>query len=209
MTLSHELWQANADLARASLEHPFVQGIGRGDLPRERFAYYVGQDAFYLEAFARAYTIASAKAPDWEAFELLHAMVDGVLAERKLHESYAAEWGITIHQVEPGPTTRRYTDFLLATAWSHNTGLTMVAMLPCMRLYAFLGQELARDGIPDHSYRRWIETYADPGIMELVEQIEQLVNRYASPTPLVHTTYRYAMECERDFFQAAWAEAGA
>ncbi|HEY9299733.1 MAG TPA: TenA family protein, partial [Phormidium sp.] len=46
MTLSQELWQANQDLAKACLEHPFVQGIATGTLPKNRFAYYVGQDAF-------------------------------------------------------------------------------------------------------------------------------------------------------------------
>jgi thiaminase (transcriptional activator TenA) len=64
MTLSTLLWTANKDLAAACLEHPFVQGIGDGTLKQEKFAYYVGQDAFFLEAFARAYSIAAAKAPD-------------------------------------------------------------------------------------------------------------------------------------------------
>lgn len=54
MSLSHQLWQANTDLARACLDYPFVLGIGDGSLSRSRFAGYVGQDAFYLQAFARA-----------------------------------------------------------------------------------------------------------------------------------------------------------
>lgn len=204
MTLSRDLWEANLDLAQASLEHPFVQGIADGTLPRERFVYYVGQDAFYLEAFARAYSIAAAKAPDWEGFRVLHTMAGGVLEELRLHEGYAAEWGADLRDVEPGPATRRYTDFLLATAWGHDTGLTAVAMLPCMRLYAFLGQELARDGIPEHAYADWIRTYSNPEIEDLTQQLEFLADRYASATPLVRSTYRYAMLCERDFFQAAW-----
>lgn len=204
MSLSQELWQTNQDLACASLDHPFVQGIGSGELPRERFAYYVGQDAFFLEAFARAYSIAAAKTTDWEGFRTFHTLVDGVLAELQLHGKYAAAWGVNMRLVEPGPATRRYTDFLLATAWGHATGLTAVAMLPCMRLYAFIGQELARDGIPDHDYTDWITTYSDPAILDLANQLGELADRYASDTPLVRSTYRYAMLCERDFFQAAW-----
>ncbi|MEL7512716.1 MAG: TenA family protein, partial [Cyanobacteria bacterium J06554_3] len=69
MSLSQTLWQSNAELAKASLTNPFVQGIGDGSLPKEKFAYYVGQDAFFLEAFARAYSIAAAKAPDWGSFQ--------------------------------------------------------------------------------------------------------------------------------------------
>ncbi len=62
MSLSADLWQAHDDLAQASLHTAFVRGLADGSLSRERFAYYVGQDAFFLEAFARAYSIAAAKA---------------------------------------------------------------------------------------------------------------------------------------------------
>jgi thiaminase/transcriptional activator TenA len=31
-----------------------------------------------------------------------------------------------------------------------------------------------------------------------------LVDCYGVDSPRAHDTYRYAMECERDFFQAAW-----
>lgn len=54
MSLSPPLWQANTDLAGACFEHPFVRGIDDGSLSRLCFAGYVGQDAFYLQAFACA-----------------------------------------------------------------------------------------------------------------------------------------------------------
>jgi len=123
MSVSNELWQANLDLARVCLEHPFVQGIADGTLERQKFAYYVGQDAFFLEAFGRAYSIAAAKAPDWEGFSVFHSLADGVLSELRLHEGYALAWGVNLHSVEPEPATRRYTDFLLATAWGRHVTL--------------------------------------------------------------------------------------
>jgi thiaminase/transcriptional activator TenA len=73
-----------------------------------------------------------------------------------------------------------------------------------MCLYAFLGQELARNGILDHAYADWIRTYSSQKFEHLAQQLESLADRYASATPLVHSTYRYAMLCERDFFQAVW-----
>ncbi|MBP5974265.1 TenA family protein [Brasilonema sp. CT11] len=204
MTISKELWQANQDIAQACLEHPFVQGIGDGTLEQKKFAYYVGQDAFFLEAFARAYSIAAAKAPDFSVFTTFHSLADGVLQELKLHEGYAAKWGVSLHSVEPGVTTRHYTDFLLATAWSADVGLTAAAMSPCMGLYAFLGKQLAGDNIPNHQYADWIRTYSGSDFQPLTQQLEELVDSYTSRTTLVESTYRYAMLCERDFFQAAW-----
>lgn len=204
MTIADELWQDNQDLAIACLESPFVQGIGEGSLPKEKFAYYVGQDAFFLEAFARAYSIAAAKVSDWSGFNIFHDLAGGVLQELKLHGGYAAAWGLDLQQVKPGAATRRYTDFLLATAWSQDVGVTSVAMLPCMRLYAFLGQALAQEGGAKHDYSDWIKTYSSPEFEPLAQQLEQLANRYATLNPLVRSTYSYAMQCELDFFQAAW-----
>ena len=206
MTISDELWSANQDLAQACLEHPFVRGIGDGSLEQHKFAYYVGQDAFFLEAFARAYSIAAAKAPNWEGFTIFHALTTGVLDELKLHESYAARWGVDLDSVKPTIATRRYTDFLLATAWGQDIGVTAAAMSPCMVLYSFLGTELAfREGdAPDNPYKDWVKTYSSSDFQPLVKQLENLVETYVNDSTLVNSTYRYAMLCEYEFFQAAW-----
>ena len=204
MTLSNNLWQSNQDLAQACLEHPFVQGIATGTLDRAKFAYYVGQDAFFLEAFARAYSIAAAKATDWDGFNTFHTLAGGVLEELKLHKDYGTKWGVDLQNVEPGAATRRYTDFLLATAWGSDVSSIAVAMTPCMRLYAFLGQQLAKDGIPNHHYADWIRTYSHPEFEELVQKLERLIERYSHLTDSLQSNYRYAMLCERDFFEAAW-----
>lgn len=204
MTLSQRLWKNNQDLALACLNHAFVQGIYDGTLPKEKFAYYVGQDAFFLEAFARAYSVAAAKAADWQGFTAFHELADGVLQELKLHDKYANEWGVSLESVKPGIATRRYTDFLLATAWSQEVGLTSVAMSPCMRLYAFIGQALAAKGIPDPLYSDWIRVYSSDEFEPLAQQLEMLVDQYSPDGELAAETFRHAMVCELDFFEAAW-----
>ncbi|PZO22403.1 MAG: TenA family transcriptional regulator [Leptolyngbya foveolarum] len=203
MSLSKILWQTNQDLAVECLQHPFVQRIGDGSLPKSIFVYYIEQDVFFLEAFAKAYSIAAAKSPDWKSFQVFHDLAGGVLTELELHHEYAKSWGVDISAIAPKPATRQYTDFLLSTAWSQPVGITAVAMSPCMRLYAYLGQQLAANGIPSHSYENWIETYSSDEFEPLAKQLEALVDGHSSDTPLVRSTYRYAMTCERDFFQAA------
>lgn len=203
MSLSQTLWKANQDLATECLEHPFVQGIGDGSLPKPIFTYYVAQDAFFLEAFARAYSIAAAKAPSWKSFGVFHNLAKGVLEELELHRDYAESWGVDIQSVVPTSATRQYTDFLLSMAWSQPVGITAIAMSPCMRLYAYLGQQLAANGIPSHIYEKWIETYSSDEFEPFARQLEALVDEHATDTKLARSTYRYAMTCERDFFQAA------
>lgn len=204
MSLAYQLWQANADLAQACLDHPFVRGIGDGSLSRSRFAWYIGQDAFYLQVFARAYVIAAARAPDWAGFREFHELAGGVLQELELHHGVVAAWNLDLTAVTPGATTRRYTDFLLANAWGAETGITVAAMTPCMRLYAWLGQQLSsRQGEP-HAYCDWVAAYGSADFEQLAVRLERLLDRYAPDTPNVADAYRYAMQCEHDFFEAAY-----
>ncbi|MBL8250310.1 MAG: TenA family protein [Candidatus Competibacter sp.] len=207
MPLSATLWDANLDLAQICLELPFLRGIGDGSLSRPRFAYYIGQDAFYLQAFARAYAVAAAKAPDWIGYRALHELAGDALQEMQLHQGVAENFEIDLARIAPGGATRRYADFLLATAWSQETGLTLAAMTPCMRLYAWLGQQLTGRQQSAHAYSGWIATYGGDGFERAAARLERLLDRYTPDTPAAADAYRYAMQCERDFFQAAWRAA--
>jgi thiaminase/transcriptional activator TenA len=209
MTLSATLWQTYQPLAEACLRHPFVQGIATGALPTDAFRFYVGQDAYFLQAFARAYCIAAAKSPDWNGFRAFHALAGGVIEELTLHEQYAARWSVDLHALSPATATRRYTDFLLATAWGEDVGVTAAAMAPCMRLYAYLGQGLAEQGVAaDSPYAEWVRAYSGQEFEALARRLESLVDGYGRDPDAAHGAYAYAMQCEYDFFQMAW-EAGA
>jgi thiaminase/transcriptional activator TenA len=206
VSLSATLWSGSADLAAASLASPFVTGVADGTLPRERFAAYVAQDAFFLEAFARAYALGAAHSRDRATLEAFADLLAGVREELRLHDAYAARWGIDLAAVEPAPATLAYTDFLLATAALGEVGEVCAAMTPCMRLYAHLGRSLA--GSATGSYREWVDTYADPGFEELAATLEALLDRLAGDTPAVRRAYRRAMELELGFFDAAWRGRG-
>jgi thiaminase/transcriptional activator TenA len=95
-TLCARLWSDSADLAHASLMHPFVQAMATGDLPLATFQHYISQDAVFLASFARAYELAIAQCGDGEGhaharatLTTLHAGVD---AELRLHDAYCLRW---------------------------------------------------------------------------------------------------------------------
>ncbi|MDQ3030541.1 MAG: TenA family protein [Actinomycetota bacterium] len=201
MSLAQALWTDNADLAASALQHPFVRGIGDGTLPREVFVGYVAQDAFFLEAFCRAYALGLAHSPDHTALAAFADLLTGAREELRLHASYAARWGIDLSTVEPTPSTLAYTDFLLAVAALGGIGVTCAALTPCMRLYAHLGQSLSTRA--SDTYAEWVTTYADPAFEDLAATIERLLDAYAEDTAEVHTTYRRAMRLEIAFFDAA------
>jgi thiaminase/transcriptional activator TenA len=207
MSRAATLFAASADLVGACVAHPFVQGIASGALDRTAFAFYVGQDAFYLDAFARAYALALAKAPDRSARAAFHRLLTGALDELDLHRGYRERWGVDL-EPEPAPVTSAYCDFLLRVAWSEPVGRIAAAMTPCMRLYAHLGRTLLPGTRPESPYRDWVETYADPAFEELASLLEALLDRLGDDEPETGRHYRRAMALELEFFEAAWATAG-
>ncbi len=203
MKLSARLWEAQREAAARILAHPFVQGLADGTLPRAKFVAYMAQDALFLDAFLRAYALALAKVPDREGQHTLYTLMGGVLDELKLHQAYAREWGFPL-EVTPHPATLHYTDFLLRTAALEDPGAILAAMTPCMRLYAYLGQSLRADLVPDSPYRGWVETYASEEFEALAQTLESLLNRYGQDTPILRERYAWAIQLEEAFFDAFW-----
>lgn len=200
--LARALWAENADLARTALVHPFVRGLASGTLPSADFGAYVWQDAYFLEAFARAYATAAAKSPDRVGLVAFTRLQAGVIDELKLHSGYAERWGIDLARGSALGPTSDYVAFL-AEAARHDLGRICAAMTPCMRLYAYLGQELARTAVGEgNPYEEWIASYSSPDFQDLAAELERLLDRYgADPGPL-HSTYRQAMQLEVAFFDA-------
>lgn len=201
MSLASALWASNAESAGRILAHPFVRGLGDGSLPVESFKRYVAQDAYFLEAFARAYAFCLAHGTSRDDLYGFAELITGVLDELKLHQSYAARWQVALAGVTPVSATRAYVDFLLETAQRGELGDTIAAMTPCMRLYAFLGQSLAR-GTVAPLYAEWVSTYADPGFEALAARLESLLDIHAADSDTVRALYRRALELEYDFFDA-------
>ncbi len=199
---SDSLWQQNRVLAEAALAHPFVRGIASGELPRARFGYYLGQDAAFLDAFCRAYALALAKSPDQDGLIAFRELLDASADELRLHRGYAARWGVDLHPV-PDPATSAYTNFLLAVAALEPVGHIAAAMTPCMRLYAYLGQQLAAQTKPESAYREWVMTYSSAQFEALARRVEGLLDRYGGDDDRLAVLYRQAMELELRFFDAA------
>ena len=201
MSLARTLWAANDDWAARILAHGFVQGLGDGRLPVDSFKRYVAQDAYFLEAFARAYAFCLAHGTTRDDLYGFSELIAGVLDELKLHKAYAERRHVDLSSVTPVAATRAYVDFLLDVARRGNLGETIAAMTPCMRLYAWLGQSLAAKPVAER-YAEWVKTYADPGFEGLAARLEELLDTHAKDTPAVRANYRRAMELEYGFFDA-------
>ena len=79
-------------------------------------------------------------------------------------------------------------------------------MLPCLRLYAWLGERLLPTLAPSSPYGDWVRAYADPGFTALWRLLApRLAGAGADPDELA-ALHRRAMHLEHRFFAAARAQ---
>jgi thiaminase (transcriptional activator TenA) len=175
MNFTDELWRSIASIYEAILRHPFIEGLTDGRLEHDSFKFYVVQDALYLRDFARALSIAAARAPrdDWIIMFNEHA-AGALRVERSLHESFFRDFGMNEQQVaatQMAPANRAYTSYLMAVAYGAPFHEALAALLPCYWIYWEVGKELERRGSSDPLFRRWIETYASQEFGTLVRAV--------------------------------------
>jgi thiaminase/transcriptional activator TenA len=170
-----ELWRSIEATYAAILRHPFLTGLTDGTLPRQSFQFYAVQDALYLREFARALSIAAARAPQEDWIIMFNEHAAGALkVERMLHESFFKEFGLSPEEVAStplAPTNLAYTSYLLAVAYAAPFHEVIAALLPCYWIYWEVGKELERSGSPDPLYARWIGTYASAEFGTIVRAV--------------------------------------
>jgi thiaminase/transcriptional activator TenA len=178
---SNELWSGIDDTYEAILAHPFVTGLGDGSLERASFEFYVVQDAHYLREYARALSVAAARAPAEPDIAMFNQHAAGAIAvERSLHEGFFADFGLgeeDVARTPMAPTNLAYTSYLLATAYGGSFPDLLAAVLPCYWIYWEVGKVLLEKGSPDTLYARWIETYGGTEFAQVVEAVIALADR--------------------------------
>ena len=175
MSFTDEMWAEIRPIYDSILALPFNVELAAGTLSRERFTFYMIQDAHYLGAFARALATAAAKAETAEAqVKLAGSAKDAILVERALHEGFFREFGVGPERfaITPtSPTCSGYSDFLVATAYRQPFAVVIAALLPCFQIYHEVGKRLHALSAPANPYQRWIDTYQDEVFGQSVREV--------------------------------------
>lgn len=205
---SDHLLAATRDVQQQVLDHPVVQGIGRGDLSLDQFKYYVRQDYLYLIEYSRVLALGVARAHDLEVMELFAELVHATLhVEMELHRGYCERFGISreeLEQTEASPTTHAYTRHLLSVAYGGTIAELMAALLPCQWGYWEIGQHLAGRGLPAHQplYAEWIEMYSGEEYAELAARLRRTFDRVvadASPAESARLAEIFAISSRYEY----------
>ncbi len=213
---AHECLDGAAAAWGASFDHPFVQQLAAGTLPSELFRFYQMQDARYLEAFADAAAIIATRSPDpIDKLWFIDAARMALVVEGDLHAGYGEKLGYgpdDIRNLELTPNNRGYQDHMVSTALRGTLVEAIAALTPCPWLYVELGQRLQKEhGTPpeSHPYAAWLETYADPGFNDYMNELLSRLQRAADAADdaareRAKTAFMASVRYEWMFWQQAW-----
>src|SRR5690625_261869 len=170
-------------LWKAYLEHPFVKGIGEGDLEVEKFKHYLKQDYLYLIEYSRIFAIGAAKAKDLKSMTMFADLLHGTMNfEMDLHREYAEKFGISneeLESTEPSATMTAYTSYMISQAELGGVENAVAAVLACAWSYNWIGKQLATwPGATEHElYGNWVRMYASEGFTQIAENCITLINK--------------------------------
>jgi len=211
---SERLRRKSSGVWEAQYQHSFVRGIGDGTLSLERFKFWLRQDYVFLIEYARLLALAAARSPDLETvIRFATLLKETVQTEMNLHRAYAAEFGISLEELEkeaPAPTTRAYTDFLLRVATTGDFAELAAALLPCMWAFSEIGQRLAtQPGPSDRRYAKWIAMYSSREFAELAQWCRDLLDSLAAGLPerdlqKLEAAFLTSSRYEWQFWEMAW-----
>lgn len=185
MRFTDSLWQQIESIYQAIIEHPFNRELADGTLSRQRFEFYIQQDALYLADFGRALAIVGSRSPSpARMLDFVRFAEGAVVVERALHEEYFQLFGVSDPTTIPSPSCFAYTNFLIATAAHRSYEEAVAALLPCFWIYRAVGMHIHRCAADHNPYQKWIDTYAGEEfgglVCKAIEITDQVADR-ASP----------------------------
>lgn len=180
MLFTDQLKEVTKDSWKQSVNHPFVQGIVRGDLPLDTFKYYILQDIYYLKHYGKVHALAAAQADDFAVTAMLAEKAKlTAQAELTVHEEHARVLQISPEEMDdfkPAPTAYAYTSHLYRAAQTGRLAHTVASMLPCYMLYADIGMKY-KDARPEEDiYYNWLQTYASDWFQASTNEMIDLLN---------------------------------
>jgi thiaminase (transcriptional activator TenA) len=205
LTRSLALRDAAAEVWEASLQHPFVRGIGDGSLDERAFQWYVRQDYLFLIDYGRLLALGAARAPRLSWMRRFAGLSLAVLeTEMELHRSFAARWGVDdLEATVLAPATAAYADFLLRVASLGDFSELVAAVAPCMWGYAEIGTALAASATSSR-YSEWIEMYSSDEFGELADWSRELLDAVDGPLEGMRDAFVTSSRHELAFWEAAW-----
>ena len=213
MGLSYELRAGVESIWEAVVTHTLVTEMADGFLDLERFYAYFNQDYPFLRDWAIPLSLATAKAPDFDAAPELVGFLDlGLGGEEGLFQEAFRERGISrkaVAGLQYLPTTQNYSGYLRTLAYEGTFTEVVATLLAVEWTYLDWAQRAEETGRKPSGryYQTWIDIHTSPGMSRFVSWLRSLVDESA-PTAVqqnrLQEIFRDVLRYEYQFFEMAY-----
>jgi thiaminase/transcriptional activator TenA len=179
-SICDEMRQACEPVWDALHGHPLLRELAAGTLPLEKFRFFLEQDNFFLEDYARCLAMGAAKSRNEIELRYFTTDLNNVLEEElpsnrdllaKIEGMGAADHGGARAMA---PANLAYTSYLQAVALRGGTLEVMASLLPCAWSYIEIAQRLRRETTSEHPvYAGWIAYFSLPANVEMVTSMRR------------------------------------
>jgi thiaminase (transcriptional activator TenA) len=189
-SLSAEFRGRSARVWERLHSHPFLRELAAGELPLDKFRFFLEQDVLYLPDFARCMAMGAAKSSTEAELRFFAAELDGTINLELPNQHRVLEQVCRLGAEDRGgalgkaPANVAYTGFMLAVA-AQGTALEIIAaILPCAWSYVEIARGLA-DQIVDHPvYKDWVGFYLRDEVVGLEQKMRSDFDEMADQSGL-------------------------
>lgn len=204
MSFSTKLQEKVEPIIEDIYNDDFIQGLIKGDIPKESVKHYLKADSKYLNEFAKVYALLIPKIDSNTHLKFLLEQIEfassgEVGAHEILAEYVGEEYKDIIKDGEWYPSADHYIKHMYYNAFAREeVAYTIAAMAPCPYVYKRLAQmALERNEFTENNpLKQWFEFYYE-GMNELLEVLDEWLNDFSN-----HSTEKEINDVERNFLES-------
>ncbi|XP_052797733.1 uncharacterized protein LOC128229882 isoform X1 [Mya arenaria] len=200
---SEYLWQQTTLYQQQSLKSHFVQEISKASLNPVDFGAYIIQDNSYVFNAAESVAIAASNATDANLKAFLEARY---VSYKKYYEEAFRTWHIgDASGVKLGKECADYVNHERNVALTMPSIYTIVSMIPCAKLWPWIGKQIKADTGNFGVYTEWVRENFDPN-NHGSDKYETMINNAAAQGHIDKSqalkVYMNSMMGEVEFFNS-------
>lgn len=172
-------WKASSEVYGKILKHPFIKELSAGTLPREKFMYYLGQDALYLKEFGQAMAAAASRFTELRNREMfMRFSAENLCSEKALHDFWLKDEA----PAAASPTCLLCSSHLWRQVICEPPAVASASVLPCFLVYEMAGRHIYENAgeMSGNPYRNWIELYGGGSFGDSTEKLAALCDTLAA-----------------------------
>lgn len=177
------LYEKTDDIWQELYKHPFIEGLIKGDLPIEKFKYYLIEDYLYMWEHIKIFAIGMTKTDDKEIIRKFQRLLNNAMDnEMEIHRGVMRSFGIDVEKIEnqrPNMTNISYCNYRISQALIGGYEEILMVLMACDLGYVniFRYIEKTNPEAKNHdTYGPFITGYLDKTYMAYVDSMVAKIN---------------------------------